>query len=379
MYKTTKMQEALRMLMEKKPFYANFFLMSRIAYDTHGVQTAAACLTNTGPMLIFNREFLSTKTCENICGIIEHEILHLLFEHVKDMKTTLYHNKIANIAMDLSINQYISGLPDGCVTLDSIEKLLQKKVPARETWEFYYGMLMEKAEELAAAGVGTLDDHEVMGDMSDGEGVEGGVDPALGKEILRSAIDKAAKASAGNVPGEVMKVFDSLRSQSKLPWQSILSNFIARATSSTTKFTRKKLHRRFDESFPGKKKKRELVLAVCVDSSGSVSDDSYDQFMAEIMRMSAMCSKVYFIEADCVVQKVSIITKTKKPELSRTGYGGTAYQPAIDESVKLGADAIIYFGDFDTADKPQDPGKPFLWVGVGNSPKPGDFGGELRL
>jgi predicted metal-dependent peptidase len=201
----------------------------------------------------------------------------------------------------------------------------------------------------------------------------------MGKEVLQDAIGKSIKDACGNIPDVVSKIFDSMRSESKVPWQQVLANFVARSSSNTTQSTRKRSNRRFGIDQPGKKKKRELTLGVCVDSSGSVSDESYEKFLNEIIRITKFCQKVYFVEADCVVQNVDILKKNTKNHLKRNGNGGTAYQPAIDKCVELNCDAIVYFGDFDTSDTPTNPGRPFLWVGVGNSPKPGNFGGEIRL
>jgi hypothetical protein len=47
--------------------------------------------------------------------------------------------------------------------------------------------------------------------------------------------------------------------------------------------------------------------------------------------------------------------------------------------IELKVDGILYCGDFDTADKPENPNKPFLWVGVRNSPPPATFGRVIYL
>jgi hypothetical protein len=47
--------------------------------------------------------------------------------------------------------------------------------------------------------------------------------------------------------------------------------------------------------------------------------------------------------------------------------------------MKHNVTAIAYLGDFDSSDIPVNPGVPFLWVGVGNQPPPGNFGKVLRI
>jgi predicted metal-dependent peptidase len=154
---------------------------------------------------------------------------------------------------------------------------------------------------------------------------------------------------------------------------------VARSISTTTKNTRKKINRRFGLEQPGKKKKRELTLGVCVDSSGSVSDEAFQSFLTEVSRISQICQTTYLVDADCVVQNVDVIKKGKKVKNQRSGSGGTAYQPAIDKCLELKCDAIVYFGDADSSDIPKNPNIPFLWVIVGNQNPPGNFGSVVRL
>ena len=370
-------EKAIKHLLDTKPFYACFFLASQVKYDHPQVPTAAATMTKIGPMLIFNTEFISKFTAAEVSGIVEHEVLHLLFEHVNAVKAypSIVPN-IANIAMDCSINQYIQGLPSGGVTLDGLNKDLNLNLLPNETWQYYYAALMQKREELK--GKDSFDQHGVPREEG-GHGDPGNSSLDEQKAALRSAVDKALKGAAGNAPKEVLKAFDDLKATSKVPWQQVLSNFVARSTACTTKNTRKKINRRFGLEQPGKTKKRELVLGVCADSSASVSDESYQQFLEEVSRISSLCSVVYLVDADCQVQAVTTIKKNSKFLRERHGGGGTAYQPAIDACMKKKCDAIIYFGDFDCADTPKNPGVPFLWVGVGSQKKPGDFGGEIRL
>lgn len=364
----TNLQKALKKLLSTKPFYAHFFLNSKIVMDWGNVPTAAAAVTSTGTLFIFNSEFLSKLTPDEIIAVIEHEVLHFLFEHVAQMGQD-GNQHVRNIAMDCSINQFISGVPEGCVTVEAVEKTIGKPLKREQTWEYYYEYLLDYKNEMEKHQ--TLDEHGV----EHPDKVEG----QRAKAAVNNAAQKAIKASNGNLPKELIQTLASLQEEAKLPWQQILSNFVARATSSTTQATRKKRNRRFGISIPGKKKKRELTLAVCVDSSGSISNEAYTAFMTEIVRIAKLTNATYVIEADCEVHNVEKVKKGKMPEMVRRSMGGTAYQPAITKAMELKVDAIIYMGDFDTSDRPENPRIAFLWVGVGNQPAPADFGEVIRL
>lgn len=361
-------ERCINHLLNTKPFYANFFLGCRVSYSDKSIPTAAVKLDNQGIMMLFNPEFLTTLTFEELQAVIEHETLHLLFDHLKEFGDKSRNKMLANIAMDLAINQYIENLPKGACTVKGMNKQLKLKMLPEQTWEYYYAQL-EKAKDKIQKTV-SIDEHLEQGHK---------LDKNMSKAILKQAVDSAIKASNGVLPKEVLKVYDNLNSQSVLPWQQILANFVSRSVSSSTQSTRKRSNRRFGLDQPGRKKKRELTLGVCVDSSGSISDDQYSAFLTEIVRISKTAQKTYLVEADCVVQSVQTIKKNKQVPMTRKGCGGTAYQPAITKCLELKCDAIIYFGDFDSSDTPVNPGVPFLWVGVGSSKKPGDFGQEVRL
>lgn len=369
-------EKAIKHLLTTNPFYANFFLNSRIVYDNPQIPTAAAGLTATETVLYFNTEFLEKHNAEEISGVVEHEVYHLLFDHVSDFNSKTYDRHIANIAMDCAINQYIKCLPEGAVTLEGLSKELGESLEPEQSWKYYYSRLIQKKEKFQ--NTQTIDVHITPeGEMVDGEGKPLNAD--LAKAVLKTTMDKAVMQSAGNLPSQIAKIYAELNKAPQISWEQLLRNFVARSTSTTFRNTRKRSNRRFGLDVPGRLKKRELTLGVCVDSSGSVSDQAYEAFMTEIVDISKYTNTTYLIDADCVVQDVKIVKNKKKFDVTRSGYGGTAYQPAIDEAMKYKCDAIIYFGDMDSADKPNDPHVPFLWVAVGNSEPPANFGHVIRI
>ena len=369
-------EKTIHLLLETQPFYAHFFLNCEIQYDVKGVSTAAVGVTDRNIKMMFNTKFIENKTPQELSAIIEHEVLHILFEHVGACKKDLrLLPKVANIAMDCSINQFIQHLPEGCITLQSLSEMIETRLEPEQNWEYYYSKIMQSQKmQDAMEKAETLDQH----DGWESETSIGGKDSAA-KAIARATAETALKSAKGNAPLMVLKALDALRDEGKTPWQQILANFVSKAISCSTKNTRKKRNRRFGINQPGKVKKRELILGVCVDSSGSISDESYSMFMAEVSRISAYCNKVILVDADSEVQNVTALKKKQKPKMVRYGSGGTAYAPAILKCVEMKVDAIVYFGDMDSADVPQNPGIPFLWAIVGLQDPPGTFGGVLRM
>lgn len=364
-----RIQTAVFSLLKSEPYYAHFIMESRILLDAYGVPTAGAAVVHGTPYIIFNSEFCAKMTDTELTAILKHEVLHLLLSHTNTATEEGKDKLIVNIAMDCAINQYIKDLPAGGVTLEGLSKTVGKQLLPNETSDYYYAELMQKVKQVKQSGAGPMDDHDVN--------VPGKDTPEVAAGAVKRVANQALKKAAGKAPDHILSAIDKL-ADAKLPWTVLLRNAILSQVSRKTQATTKKINRRFALPVPGKKHKREMTLGVCIDESGSVSDEQLNQFMSEIKQISKMINKTYLVHADCQVAAVEDLSKVKFNPQRKAG-GGTAYQPAIDECKKLKCNMIVYFGDFDTADKPENPGVPFLWVGVGNSPPPAQFGKVVRL
>lgn len=364
-----KIQKAIFSLLGTEPYYAHFIMECKVSYDAYGCQTAGVGVHEGIPQMVFNSVFLSKLSPEQTVAVLKHEVLHLVLDHLTHVKEMNRDPIVSNIAQDCAINQYIEGLPEGCVTLPAVNKVVGKTLKPRETSAYYYDELMKKKKQLEASGMKNHDDHALEGMPQDsGE---------LAKGAVARVAESALKQAAGKAPEVIVQAVASL-GQAKLPWRVLLRNAIMTQVSRQTQATAKKVNRRFPLPVPGKRHKRTMTLGVCVDESGSVNDEQHAAFMTEIQSIAKTITKTYLIHADCVVAEVEDLSK-KKFKATRRAAGGTAYQPAIDKARELGCTMIVYFGDFDTSDKPKNPGVPFLWVGVGNQPAPGDFGKVIRL
>ena len=379
------LEKPIYALLQKEPFYANFLLGAKIIFDLPGVNTACARVINDHIEFIFNTDWLLAKTIPQQTDIIKHEILHVLLDHTGVRGGPKTDRLAKNIAMDCAINQYLGDLPESVVTLKSVEEFCKRSLLPMESWEYYYAAINDQRDKNGGNGCEEYEnDHHVM-EQGDGECQDESTKDskeAFKKAIVKNAINKAINASAGNVPQNLQNLISKMTAEAELPWKQILRNFVANTRSTINKTTRLKMHRRFDLDQPGKKKLKKLKLGVCVDESGSVSNEAWTKFMSEIKAIAKNTTVTYIVHADCKVHKIDTIKNGKaSAEVlgTRHSSGGTAYQPAIDACINKQCDAIIYFGDFDCADKPTNPGLPFLWVGVGSSPAPAEFGKVLRL
>lgn len=380
-----------------KAFYAHFLMRMNVLWvNEKECPTMGVSITDKVNLYI-NAEFFNQLNLMQQLEALEHEIEHIVYLHPirakdyiaggneKDMKRS--QATIANIAMDAGINENKPNLVDfneGIISFDRLNKQLkQMKSPfqldKKDPWEVNYEKLFQTAKDNSEGegdgeGFGdTFDDHSKWK-----EGDANGTSKEIAEGIVRETANKAQAATGiGNMPEHMLRQISDLN-KAIINWKRELRRFFVNSLTFDYTRTRNRRNRRYGVIQPGRKKKPNLHVAICVDSSGSVYDQLFSQFFSEIDAICDLGVQITVLDADCEV--AAIYKYEKKMAIERRGGGGTAYSPAIKKAVELGADGIIYCGDFDCADKPQDPKIPFLWVGVDNgSPKPGNFGGEVRI
>ena len=391
-----KLQQAISALLFAEPFYGHLISKMRIT-KTKEIPTAGVFITDK-INLTYNEEWLEKLDLIDVVKVLKHECGHILQEHIPRAKqigaVSKELHKRFNLSTDATIN--IADLVPtvekiGGVTVKTLNEKLKEMLDTQnakdngkrffqpmadgQMAEYYYNRINEFAdqfpESLGEGEMGeTIDDH---GTWDKSEGNE-----EMQKEVAKDAVNNAVKGAGGigNVPGDIAALVNEMN-KSVVNWKQQLRQFYVNTLKSTRMATRKRRNRRYGILQPGSKKKPELHLGLCVDTSGSVSDEELTRFWAEMNAISSCGAKITVIEADCSVQNVYDFEKGKTPSFK--GRGGTAYNPAIKKAVELKVDGIIYCGDFDSADTPENPKQPFLWVGVRKSPPPADFGKVIYI
>jgi len=197
------------------------------------------------------------------------------------------------------------------------------------------------------------------------------------KEMARKALHKANAKNQGNMPGWLKSLVDQCLAHKTISWKSELKRFYGFREFSHFVPTRKRLNRRFSIAFPGYKVKRKAHIVVATDSSGSVSDEDFAKFWAEIMTMFSAGVTITHVECDMDITHVQPFKRKppKNTKIKRYGYGGTTFKPPFELvekghykngngeewKLKTKVDGIIYctdgYGDF-----PKKIPCPTIWV-----------------
>jgi len=290
--------------------------------------------------LIYNPEFTDSLTAPQLESVLEHELLHYALGHITtrvgDMVGKESSDKaLLNIAMDVSINQFLSNLPSGCCSIQTIQVPLNKNkiniiVEEKREFEYYYKLLkMLPPEVQNSMGGNGLGDNAGVHNWDE-------VPEEIRQQIeaeLKAIIAKAKNTNTwGTLPGGLEILIERLL-DSRVPWQQHLKYFAQTCQSTNKIYTYNRQNRRYpkDRRMPGLRKDNECNILVCLDTSGSVYsiEELINQFVAEIFELSKRCN-IFVLQHDYNVQWVGNIQSFNKI----AGGGGTSF----DECFKFAAD-----------------------------------------
>lgn len=345
--------KGIKNLISKHPFFGFYILALSRDYDTSFRSYAAVgLLPDNSVQLIFNPEKIKTLTVNETAGLVTHELLHVIYNHL--FQTQRYTNhEVANIAEDLCINsiilkQYGMELPKDGLTPD------RYSLSWLEGSSFYYKELMKKKEEIEEKESKNEELNESENNLkNDLESLNKATGDNLWKHERKecdglSDVEKSlAKAQAdntfrriceeiknnssdrGTIPGNIEQLLGELLKIKKatLDWRKLYKRYIGNNIDVTKRMTRKRESRRFPPA-PGYIKNRKHKILFAIDTSGSMGHSDISEAFGEMHLGWKQGATIDVIECDTTINRIYPYDG-KTPEFI-TGRGGTNIGPSID-------------------------------------------------
>ncbi len=356
MDKQQSLSKISKELMLKEPYYGFFLIMLNKVWRKD-LPTAGVSKNGINFQLAINEEFWTGLSEMHQMGLLKHELLHIAFGHLTSFKSFKNH-RLANIAMDMEINQYIDKdwLPKGGIDIDDYEDLnLDRKAGCR----YYYDKLnqfqeekdkngscgnedMDKLLDQVANGEGP--DHSTWGEFEDLSEAEQKLIEKQLQKVLSDAKEQTVK-KRGNIPGEIegVIVVEEIVPP-KFDWRGYIRRFTGVSTKVFTKKIRRKENRRYDEN-PGLKIKMRQHMLLAIDTSGSVSNAELQEFMGEIHHIYKAGVDVTIMQCDTSIR--SFEAYKGKNEINVVGRGGTEFDPVLEyyNANQKKYTSLVYFTD----------------------------------
>ena len=372
-------------LMWDEPFFSAM-LRDITKIETDAVPTAGVLQKDGDLKMYWNRAFLASLTPKQVKGLLKHEVYHLVYEHPTTRKKTPH--LIHNYATDLAIISIIAEeeLPEGGLipgkafaelTAEQAEKMGAEAVarykrisdkiaglPKGESSEWYFGHLMDdeqfKKDMEPQPGdgdggngmPGSLDDHGGWdeGEMSDAEKelVKGKV-----KKALKEAVNKCDSSGKWGSVGAEMRGELRAMCSNEVDWKAVLKSFCGMSQRANKSRTMKRINRKYPYIHSGRKIGHTANVAVYVDQSGSVDDESLALLYAELEQLARKVTFTFF-PFDISVDEANEIVwkKGSRSKLTRFRCGGTNFHAVAKhaEANRARFDGYIVCTDGEAAD-----------------------------
>jgi predicted metal-dependent peptidase len=339
MNKQDSLSKTGKELMLKEPYYGIFLIMLNKVWNKR-VPTAGVSKNGINYQLIINEDFWTSLSEEHMLGLLKHELLHIAFGHL----TTYFkfsNRKLANVAMDMEINQYIhkDWLPEGGIDIDNYADLnLERKAGCR----YYYDKLQDLKDEKDKNGTcGNDPMDQLLDQIENGDGPDHSTweefenlseaEQKLIEKQLQKLLSDAKEQTIkkrGYVPGEIDGLIEIEEiTPAKFNWRGYIRRFTGISTKVFTKKIRRKENRRFSDN-PGLKIKMRQHMLLAIDTSGSVSNTELMEFMNEINHIYKAGVDITIIQCDTRIRSIEPYKGGNEIEVH--GRGGTEFDPVLE-------------------------------------------------
>lgn len=385
---------AMKRLAGEYPFHAAIMEQWELVCD-HAIQTMGVGYKDFHIQLHYNPDFVNEiEKIDALCGVLHHEINHILFEHLYHVPGENENAECMTIAQEVTVNEFVpENLPGEPVLLEQYP-FLSRHQSTQERYEILVKRLPKKNKKKEDSNTSisgnqkgnTLDDHSLWDEFqkdttSSRITIQSQVAKAIDKTVrelsdkeLEDAVELLEEQLPGSFTDKIKERLDRDKLPGQLPWQQILRGYIGRYKQHQPLIGRPP--RRFPSMagmYPARTRyQKKLVILTCVDTSGSMSPKVLQEIFSEL-RSLGKSYEILIVEADVEIQRVYSISEIDEIVVGR---GGTSFVPAFEPSflAKYNPDVVIYFTDGYGDVPPLEPKTPVIWVITDGGVKPAPWG-----
>lgn len=270
--------------------------------------------------MMINPKMLEDNNTNDLLGVIEHEVLHVLYSHL-DHKWAKQNFQMANIAMDCIINE--TGLYTKNISLDKIDT---KSIKEHFDVDFdrhcdtsldLFNKLLNsnKNQQSQPSNFDSTSMKDLSNENGDGEIVES--DNIIDDDTLSKISDDMGD-NYGTIKGEIKRAVKTRQADFKNLFKKIIFNTLKQGKKSTWKRT----SRRYGEGFKGKIKEKKPKILLLVDTSCSIQDSTLEKINFQVNLLSTRFD-LTVIWGDTKLCGQQEVKKNQKFTTEFTGGGGT--------------------------------------------------------
>lgn len=284
---------------------------------------------------------------KQIVALIKHEIYHIMYGHHERLMAFYgkYNQMSINLAMDVSVNQYISHLPSFSYTLEKVNFLYNLFLEKDQSFEVYVSQIEEALKKYKISGenqddLGAINIHDSWKNpyiLSDENS----------KDLRKSMALKSLKGD--NLPQGLEDIFSLMNIKGEIKWSNYLKRLISTMPKGYKKtITRKDRRQPHRLELRGTLRDRIANIFLVIDISGSISDGEIKDILKEVFAIiKDKNANIILGECDNKVRRVYPVKTLKdiKPRLDKRG--GTAFSPVFQymREKNMRDYLLVYFTD----------------------------------
>ena len=357
-----RLQSARIRLRSRHPFFGTL-LFHAPTNLTEQIPTACT----DGRNLYFNPAFIEPLSLQELDGLLLHEVLHAALLHCQ--RRGARDPQLWNRAADIVVNGMIASLED--ISLPSgggLRDPALEELPVEEVYE----KLQHSMVEVPLLLMDLVERQNLNdGEESDLDGATEGQNQSEGsfgalREYWKNALQRSRKEQEqrgqGTLPCGLQRELEALE-DAQLDWRSLLARYLPDSQADWLGIDRRFVGQGL---YLDELQQTSIKVAVCLDTSGSVSQHELSQFYSEVYGLLCQSPEtevdLYFADAE-LHGPYPLLLESELPEPK--GGGGTDFRPFFEklnecEDRELPQLAIYLTDGYGTY--PQEPEYPVIWV-----------------
>lgn len=285
-------------------------------------------------------------------ALFKHEVYHIMYGHhqrEKDLKNK-YTTTSVNLALDISINQFIKNLPMDSFKIESINKEYNLSLREDKSIE-EYAESIEKAIRSKFLKSMKSNNSESIGEMLDiSKAHDAWEESNLNYDAIKDMTKKTAISSfKGNAPKDIKAIINAYTEKAEIPWQETLKKLMPSLRAGERKTITRRNRRQPDRlDIRGTLPNNIPEIIVAIDISASMSEEEVHKIMIEILEITkTRTNKITVIECDNEIRRVYEMKSKNDIKKRTSNIGSTKFSPVFKyiKDNKMRNHVLIYFTD----------------------------------
>lgn len=336
----------LSLMNEDDSFFGLFLIQFKREIDFKLQEAIGTKLSGTYFTMYFNPNIFLECTLKEMQALIKHEIYHIMSKHYARARVlkNKYSQLAINLAMDISVNQYLMYLPAWSVKLENVRLAYNVELNEDQTMEQYASKIQKALDKRIKNSDEFQKDfskiHEMWNDMDENVYID------QMDEIVKKT---AANAYRGKIPESIDILMKALNKAPEISWRDYLRRMIGTLPAGHRKTVTRK-NRRQPERFDlkGTLSDRIVQILIAIDISGSITDSEIENSMKEVFSIVKNYPfDISIIECDSEIRRIYKVKNIKDIKEKINTKGGTKFSPVFKYiyEKKLRNYVLIFFTD----------------------------------